>query len=154
MSLVVPTTAGRLAGSLEPPGAVFRGIPFAAPPLAALRFAAPQPLFTWRSPLHGGEMGSCHALDLPFTFGTLDASGMPAFVGDESAPQNVSEVMRAAWTSFARSGVPSCDPVGAWPGYDEGRRATVELCDPPRLLEDPFSCEREILESVDFEPFT
>ena len=37
--------------------------------------------FGWRSPDLGGRLGACHAIDLPFTFGNLDAPGMPAFAG-------------------------------------------------------------------------
>ena len=44
----IDTRAGRVRGSLEAPGVVFRGIPFAAPPLATLRFSAPQPVEPWR----------------------------------------------------------------------------------------------------------
>jgi para-nitrobenzyl esterase len=43
----VRTTAGALRGSGEAGLAVFRGIPFAEPPVGALRFAAPQPARSW-----------------------------------------------------------------------------------------------------------
>ena len=41
------TAAGRVRGSVEAGVAVFRGIPFAAPPVDALRFAAPSPPRPW-----------------------------------------------------------------------------------------------------------
>jgi para-nitrobenzyl esterase len=43
----VRTAAGRLRGGLEAGVAVFRGIPFAEPPVGALRFAAPRPAAGW-----------------------------------------------------------------------------------------------------------
>src|SRR5689334_9844894 len=43
----VRVTAGTVRGSMESGMAVFRGIPFAAPPVGALRFAAPQPVAAW-----------------------------------------------------------------------------------------------------------
>jgi para-nitrobenzyl esterase len=43
----VRTTAGTLRGSWEAGLAVFRGIPFAEPPVGALRFAAPRPVRGW-----------------------------------------------------------------------------------------------------------
>ena len=43
----VRTAAGVLRGSREAGLAVFRGIPFAEPPVGALRFAAPQPARSW-----------------------------------------------------------------------------------------------------------
>lgn len=41
---VVRTTAGMLHGCRESGVAVFRGIPYAEPPVGALRFAAPRPV--------------------------------------------------------------------------------------------------------------
>jgi para-nitrobenzyl esterase len=43
----VRTAAGVLRGGREAGTAVFRGIPFAEPPVGALRFAAPQPVRSW-----------------------------------------------------------------------------------------------------------
>ncbi|MFJ1759857.1 carboxylesterase/lipase family protein [Amycolatopsis sp. NPDC088138] len=43
----VRTRAGTLRGSREAGLAVFRGVPFAEPPVGALRFAAPQPVRGW-----------------------------------------------------------------------------------------------------------
>jgi para-nitrobenzyl esterase len=43
----VRAPAGTLRGSREAGVAVFRGIPFAEPPVGALRFAAPQPVRGW-----------------------------------------------------------------------------------------------------------
>ncbi|GAA3233656.1 carboxylesterase family protein [Pseudonocardia petroleophila] len=42
-SVEVPTSAGRVRGLREGPSVVFRGIPFAAPPVGPHRFAAPVP---------------------------------------------------------------------------------------------------------------
>ena len=44
---VVRTAAGQVRGRAENGVAVFRGIPFARPPVGALRFAAPQPARPW-----------------------------------------------------------------------------------------------------------
>ncbi len=43
----VYTSSGRIRGSVENGIAVFRGVPFAKPPLGALRFGAPQPPEPW-----------------------------------------------------------------------------------------------------------
>jgi para-nitrobenzyl esterase len=43
----VRTAAGRVRGSREDGVAVFRGIPYAEPPIGALRFAAPRPARHW-----------------------------------------------------------------------------------------------------------
>src|SRR5689334_24998083 len=44
---VVRTAAGQVRGRAENGVAVFRGIPFAQPPVGALRFAAPQAARPW-----------------------------------------------------------------------------------------------------------
>jgi para-nitrobenzyl esterase len=64
----VRVTAGRLRGRREGGVAVFRGIPFAEPPVGALRFAAPQRVQGWSGvrealaygppPPQGGHFGS------------------------------------------------------------------------------------------------
>lgn len=47
MSVQVRTSAGIVSGCWEDGVAVFRGIPFAAPPVGKNRFAAPQPTMSW-----------------------------------------------------------------------------------------------------------
>ena len=47
ISPVVRTGAGSVRGRVENAVAVFRGIPFAAPPVGVLRFQAPQPASGW-----------------------------------------------------------------------------------------------------------
>ena len=44
---VVQTTAGKVRGGVENGAVVFRGIPFAKPPVGALRFLAPEPPEPW-----------------------------------------------------------------------------------------------------------
>ena len=38
-------------------------------------------LFTWESPAFGGILGSCHALDIPFVFGTVHNPAVQVFAG-------------------------------------------------------------------------
>ena len=47
MSAVAQTTTGTIEGTEEDGLCVFRGVPFAAPPVGALRFRAPQPVEPW-----------------------------------------------------------------------------------------------------------
>jgi para-nitrobenzyl esterase len=45
---VVAVTGGRIRGALENGAAVFRGVPFAAPPVGALRWRPPAPVVPWQ----------------------------------------------------------------------------------------------------------
>ena len=78
-------------------------------------------LFTWPSPALGGKLGSCHALELPFVFGTFDLPGLRAFVGDGDEAARLSQRMQDAWLAFARSGDPAHRALERWPAHDPER---------------------------------
>jgi para-nitrobenzyl esterase len=68
--------------------------------------------FNWEAPVRR----ACHALDLPFTFGTLDVSTWREFAGaDDPRADVLSARMQQAWTSFAADGAPRDDTIGGWP---------------------------------------
>ncbi|MBY0399148.1 carboxylesterase family protein, partial [Myxococcota bacterium] len=94
--------------------------------------------FAWRSPLAGGRLGACHALDVPFALGTLEDSRLRAFAGEGEAAQRVSRAMMDAWVRFARAGDPG------WPAYEESRRATFVIDDPCRVEDAPHEKERAL----------
>ena len=116
--------AGRVRGSREAGVAVFRGIPYAQPPVGALRLAAPRPVPGWSGvrealafgppPPQGGHFG-------------MDALS-PGPTDDDWLTVNV-------WSPRAGPGAPGC-PVMVWiqgggyeigtsglPEYDGGRLA-------------------------------
>jgi para-nitrobenzyl esterase len=112
---------------------------------AAEAHAAHQPatymyLFTWESPAMQGALGACHALELPFVFGTLDAPGMDRFAGSGPAAQRLSDAMMDAWIEFARTGSPGPD----WPAYDPSRRATRIFDADVRTENAPMDRERQV----------
>ncbi len=87
-------------------------------------------LFTWESPAFGGILGSCHALEIPFVFGTVRNPMVQTFSGGGDDAFALSAAMREAWTSFARSGAPEGDgvsPAGTWSNWDPIRRPTTVL---------------------------
>ena len=45
---IVHTKSGKVAGYIENTIEVFKGIPFAEPPVGALRWKAPQPVTAWK----------------------------------------------------------------------------------------------------------
>ena len=63
---------GRLSGSSEGPLAVFRGIPYARPPIGPLRFAAPEPPEPWpgvRAATAFGAAAAQSAIDVTYVPG-------------------------------------------------------------------------------------
>jgi para-nitrobenzyl esterase len=94
--------------------------------------------FDWRSPLLGGLMGSCHALELGFVFGTYNAKLAGAFFGVGSAADALSRAMMGCWVAFARSGNPAAAGAGPWPRYDAAARAVMIFGDgSPHVVERP-----------------
>jgi para-nitrobenzyl esterase len=91
-------------------------------------------LFTWPSPAPG--IGSCHGLELPFVFGTLDSKGADAFAGAGPIAEALATAIQDAWLSFARTGDPG------WPAYDPARRATMLLGETCEVVGDPMPAER------------
>ena len=105
-------------------------------------------LFTWQSPAMNGALGSCHALELGFVFGTNHLPGMGPFAGSGPAADKLAREMQDAWLAFARSGDPSCDSVGHWPAYDSERRATMVFDQSSKAENAPFDDERRAWEAV------
>ncbi|MGI9432463.1 MAG: carboxylesterase/lipase family protein [Myxococcota bacterium] len=91
--------------------------------------------FDWKSPMEGGALGACHALDVPFALGTIDR--VAEFAGGGAAAERVAHNVQSVWTAFARHGDPSCEATGEWPAYEAERRATLLLNDPCRLVDAP-----------------
>jgi para-nitrobenzyl esterase len=105
-------------------------------------------LFTWRSPAMRGALGSCHALELGFVFGTNNLPGMRRFAGDGPGAEKLAGEMQDAWLAFARDGDPSGERVGAWPGYTEARRATMLFGETSNAADAPFEEERRAWDGV------
>lgn len=99
-------------------------------------------LFTWSSPALGGMLGSCHALDLPFVFGTLDHPMFRPFAGKGPEARALAERMQDAWIAFARTGRPQHAGLPAWPGYDASSRHTMILDRQCRVETAPREPER------------
>ena len=58
MSTIVTTTCGKLEGEALSNQTVFRGIPFAAPPVGELRWRSPQPVASWSGVRPATEFGN------------------------------------------------------------------------------------------------
>jgi para-nitrobenzyl esterase len=94
--------------------------------------------FDWRSNFLGGIMGSCHALDIGFVFGTHKMRLAGAFFGTGAAAEKLSDDMMESWIAFARTGDPSIASTGAWPRYEADVRPTMIFGDgEPHAVQKP-----------------
>ena len=82
-------------------------------------------LFTWETAALGGMLGSCHGLEMPFVFGTVQNPSVQLFSGGGDDAFELSEGMRRSWAAFARAGTPSNDTAGEWPAWGSHQRATM-----------------------------
>lgn len=100
-------------------------------------------LFDWKSRAFDGALGATHALEIPFTFGTLDRPGVDLFLGTDDLPWHVSHTMHEAWSRFIRTGSPVTDALGEWRPYHPDDRAVMRFADDNEVLVDPGAAVRE-----------
>jgi len=101
--------------------------------------------FAWRTPLFDGRLGAPHALDVPFTFDTLEFTNAT----DRSPGAHaLAAQMATAWTAFARDGRPSAPGMPAWPEFRLDERATMVLDAPCRVERDPGREARLLWEEI------
>jgi para-nitrobenzyl esterase len=93
--------------------------------------------FDWPAAPPNGWLGACHAIDLPFTFGTFGEAGWDAFVGHDEDADTLSELMGEAWAAFAATGSPASDGLAPWPAFETQRRATMILDRTAAVVDDP-----------------
>ena len=87
-------------------------------------------LFDWKSPMLDGALGSCHALDIPFVFGTHKIAA--AFAGQGVAASALAELTMDTWLAFAKTGDPSTNNL-PWPTWNPKTRQTVVLGQSARI---------------------
>ena len=90
-------------------------------------------LFDWKSPGMNGALGSCHALELPFVFGTHDTA--PEFCGSGPVADAFSELTMDTWLAFAKTGNPATTGAEA-PTWDADAKPIQVLGDNPRVEHD------------------
>ncbi len=77
--------------------------------------------FEWHSPACNGELGACHAMEMPFVFDTLATATGPRGFAGSNPPQELADRVHKIWVDFATDGsLP-------WPEYDGVRRQVHQL---------------------------
>ncbi len=110
---------------------------------AAMQPAVYAYLFTWPSPYLDGRLGACHALEIPFVFGTLDDPHIIPFSGNGSDAHQLARTMQDAWAAFAHRADPNHPGLPPWPRYAPPRRATMFLGAECGVVDAPHEAERE-----------
>jgi para-nitrobenzyl esterase len=104
-------------------------------------------LFCYESPAMRGALRACHALEIPFVFGTLTAPFQDRFAGKGPEVERLSERMMDTWLALARRGSPSL-PQADWIPYDPQRRATMVFDRDSRLEDAPYEQERAAWDGI------
>lgn len=112
-------------------------------------------LFTLASTRLEGRLGSPHAMELPFTFNNLGASGASAFFDSDAVDcQPLADTIQDAWVNFIRHGSPQTQALGSWPTYDTANRSTMILDHEPKLESNPFAGNRRAWGDIPFDGLT
>ncbi|WP_428484982.1 carboxylesterase/lipase family protein [Rhodopila sp.] len=101
--------------------------------------------FDWETPVLGGRLKAPHAMDVPFTFNTLDLTNA---TGGSREAQALSDTMSSVWATFARNGTPRHASIPDWPAYDARTRATLILDKVCRIENDPRGEGRRLWQDI------
>jgi para-nitrobenzyl esterase len=102
--------------------------------------------FTWRSPVHLGQMKSYHTLDIPFVFNNVDLAGSMTGAGNDRFP--LAQQMSAAWAAFARTGNPNHPGLPMWPAFSAATYPTMVFGNLSKVVNDPNHDERLALKTL------
>ncbi len=103
-------------------------------------------LFTWHPPAMRRALGACHALDIPFVFGSTQHPLALPLTGITTSAVRLSRKMQRAWIGFARDGNPGHERLPSWPAYEPRHRPTMVLGRRCSLDHAPLEAERRLLE--------
>ncbi|MCP5065700.1 MAG: carboxylesterase/lipase family protein, partial [bacterium] len=103
-------------------------------------------LFTWRAPVLRRAIGACHAIEIPFVFGSTSHPIARPLTGLSPRAGKLSRRLQHAWIGFVRHGSPGHERLPRWPTYDPERRSTLIFGRDCELSEQPLESERELLE--------
>jgi para-nitrobenzyl esterase len=106
------------------------------------------------------KLGAAHALEIPYKFNNIQTPAKDATTGAQPPAGNMMAIadpvsvkaahnMSEMWSTFARTGHPGAKGQPYWPSYNVAKRATMEIDAECRVVDDPFSLEREVWEKLE-----
>jgi len=90
------------------------------------------------------EMGTMHALDIPFKFYNVEG-GM---AGSKPDRFEASKNMTSLWTNFARNGKPSADGQPEWPAYNLETRPLMRIDTQCSVINNRYKAVREMWQNI------
>jgi para-nitrobenzyl esterase len=104
------------------------------------------------------KFGAAHAAEIVYKFNNIRPAGdrpvgQPPSSGaivDDARPASLqtARIMSEFWSTFARTGRPAAHGQPTWPAYTTGQRATMLIDADCRVVNDPFTLERQVWETV------
>ena len=101
--------------------------------------------FDWETPVLGGKMKAPHAMDVPFTFDTID---LTSATDNSETAKRLAAAMSGTWAAFARHGVPDNPSIPHWPPYTAADRATLIFDATCRIENDPRGDTRALWQDI------
>ena len=101
--------------------------------------------FQYESPRFEGRVKSGHALDVPFTFDTIDLTNA---TDGSPAAHGLADAMSSTWAAFAHTGVPHHGGIPPWPAYNLESRATLVLDTSCGIANDPGAETRALWQDI------
>jgi para-nitrobenzyl esterase len=97
--------------------------------------------FDWPEPDDNHGFGSCHAVEIPYVFDTIDRPGLPPQMWP-SPSRAVADSTHRVWVNF----ITSADP--GWAPYDVTTRTTGLLTGTVQAADDPAGDERALWDGI------
>ncbi|QDZ07883.1 carboxylesterase/lipase family protein [Sphingomonas panacisoli] len=92
--------------------------------------------------------GAMHTMDIPLSFGTLDAPGSQTGTGADA--RAASKAVQDSYVAFARTGDPNHAGMALWPKYDLAKRATMIFDTNSRIENNPRRWQRELFARIPY----
>ncbi len=102
--------------------------------------------FTWGSPHFEGRPGSCHGLEMAFTFDNPEVGNY--LTGGGPRAKALADKMSGAWVNFARTGNPNHAGLPTWPAFTAEKCPTMFFNDVCQVRDNPDTEERKIIKII------
>ncbi len=104
-------------------------------------------------------VGAAHAMEIAYKFDLIQPAEQTTGGNEPTATRTMMDTgpdsvktaqnMSQMWSTFARTGKPGAKGQPDWPAYDTTRRATMLINAECKVVDDPFSLEREVWERLE-----